>query len=46
MDGAFRLPLIPVLIAYALGIYSGYFDSAFSFFVMIATLPTRAAFSA
>ena len=31
MDGAFRLPLIPVLIAYALGIYSGYFDSAFSF---------------
>lgn len=28
MDGAFRLPLVPVFIAYALGIYIGHFDLA------------------
>lgn len=30
MSGAFRLPLIPIFIAYTLGISSGYFDLPFS----------------
>jgi len=29
MSGAFRLPLIPIFIAYTLGIYSGHFDLPF-----------------
>jgi competence protein ComEC len=35
MNGAFRLPLIPVFIVYTLGIYSGHFDLPFSFQCLI-----------
>ena len=29
MDGFFRLPLIPVFVAYTLGLYFGHFDFSF-----------------
>lgn len=38
MNGAFRLPLIPVFIVYTLGIYSGQFDLPFSFQGLILSL--------
>jgi competence protein ComEC len=38
MNGVFRLPLIPVFIAYTLGIYSGHLDLPFSFQGLLLSL--------